>query len=61
MTRDRRHTEQDSRTARGYKVDEFARREGVAKSTVQRWIDKGAVKVSRLAPRYGVRVDYLDR
>jgi predicted site-specific integrase-resolvase len=49
------------RTIRGYRVAEFCQREGVSRTTVWRWAKKGALKVSRLAPATGVRVQYVDR
>jgi predicted site-specific integrase-resolvase len=47
----------DNRTDRTkLKVKEYAQREGVSPRTVWRWAEKGAVKITRKAPRTGVRV-----
>lgn len=45
---------------RGYRVREFCEREQVSRATVWRWAKKGALKVSRLGPATGVRVQYID-
>jgi transposase-like protein len=37
-------------------VQALARRYGVSRSTVWRWIDRGFVEVTRVAARTGVRV-----
>jgi predicted site-specific integrase-resolvase len=49
-----------ARTVRGYRMAELCAREGIDRRTGWRWVQKGALKVSRLGPRLGVRVQYLD-
>jgi hypothetical protein len=53
----------DSRStrARGVTVRDFCEREGIDRSTAWRWVSRGVVEVSRLAPRMGVRVTYRRR
>ena len=42
------------------KVRQYAERENVSIRTVQRWIEKGAIKVERVGPtrRIRIRADY---
>jgi predicted site-specific integrase-resolvase len=47
-------------TIRGYRMTELCEREGIDRRTGWRWVEKGALKVSRLGPRLGVRVQYPD-
>ena len=54
----RERQREDRRTVRGYKISDFAQREGVAERTIWRWAEKGIVQVSRLAPATGIRVHY---
>jgi hypothetical protein len=58
--RDRSRRDEDGRTPRGYRIQDFARLEGVSERTVRTWAEKGALRVSRMASRSGVRVDYLE-
>jgi hypothetical protein len=44
-------------TARGYRFQDFGAREGIHPETAWRWAKKGVIKISRLGPRLGVRVD----
>jgi len=39
------------------KVKDYAEKEGVSPRTVWRWAEKGAVKVTRKAPRTCVRIE----
>ena len=43
-------------SARGYTTRAFCQQEGVSRSTLWRWVEKGQVEVSRLGPAAGVRV-----
>ncbi|RPJ53074.1 MAG: AlpA family phage regulatory protein, partial [Acidobacteria bacterium] len=45
---------------RGLRMREVCEREGIARSTAWRWVDKGLLQVSRRGPRTGVRVSYPD-
>jgi transposase len=47
-------------SARGYRIRELAAREQVTTRTAWRWVEKGVLEVSRLGPRTGVRVQYVD-
>lgn len=38
------------------KVREYAERENVSVRTVQRWIEKGAIKVERVGPTRRIRI-----
>lgn len=38
------------------KVREYAERENVSIRTVQRWIEKGAIKVERVGPTRRIRI-----
>jgi predicted site-specific integrase-resolvase len=40
------------------RMRELCEREGIARSTAWRWVDKGLLQVSRRGPRTGVRVSY---
>ena len=44
------------------KVREYAARENVSIRTVQRWIEKGAIKVERVGPtrRIRIRADHCE-
>jgi hypothetical protein len=48
------------RVARGYRMADFCAREGVSSRTVWRWAQRGFVTITRLGPRSGVRVTYVD-
>ena len=49
------------RTIRGYRLADVCEREGVSRRTAWRWVEKGVLKVSRLGPRTGVRVQYVEK
>jgi predicted site-specific integrase-resolvase len=46
---------------RGEPLREFCDREGIDRTTAWRWVRKGILSVSRVAPRHGVRVRYSDQ
>ena len=43
------------------KPRDLAEREGVARQTIWRWVDKGLVETRRLAPQTGVQVRLAKR
>jgi predicted site-specific integrase-resolvase len=48
------------RKPRGYPIAEVCARENISRRTAWRWIEKGVLKISRVGPRTGVRVQYVD-
>ena len=48
-----------AKSTRGERVRDFCAREQVTRRTLWRWVEKGVVKADRLAPRVGVRVQYV--
>ena len=51
-------TRSSAPVARGERVRDFCEREGIARTTLWRWAQKGVVVVSRVAPGTGLRVRY---
>lgn len=49
-----------SPSPRTMRMRELCEREGIARSTAWRWVDKGLLQVSRRGPRTGVRVSYSE-
>ena len=47
-------------SVRGLRVRQFCEREGISRRTAWRWVEKGIVSVSRVAPLTGVRIAYQD-
>lgn len=43
---------------RGEPLRDFCEREAISRRTAWRWIEKGVLKVSRIGPATGIRVQY---